>query len=91
MTRFVVSFAATRPIYFVSGDIDADQRERVRALLEHVEHIVLDFGELQVRCIPEEWVPLSTGEQKLAKDISSEDDVDDKWCRVNSSVLKISK
>ena len=82
---------ATRPIYFVSGDIDADQRERVRALLEHVEHIVLDFGELQVRCIPEEWVPLSTGEQKLAKDISSEDDVDDKWCRVNSSVLKISK
>jgi len=81
----------TRPIYFVSGDIDAEQRERVRSLLEHSEHLVLDFGELQVRCTLNEWVPLSNGQQKLAKDISSEDDIAEHWCRSNSSLLKISK
>jgi superfamily II DNA or RNA helicase len=80
-----------RPIYFVSGDIDANQRERVRALLERSEHLVLDFGEFQVRCLPDEWVPLSNGQQKLAKDISVEDDVDDQWCRMNSSVVRMSK
>jgi superfamily II DNA or RNA helicase len=80
-----------RPIYFVSGDIDAEQRERVRALLERSEHLVLDFGDLQVRCLPDEWVPLSNGHRKLAKDISVDDDVDDQWCRTNSGVLKMSK
>ena len=80
-----------RPIYFVSGDIDGDQRERVRALLERSEHLVLDFGDLQVRCLPDEFVPLSDGRQMLAKDISVDDDVDDQWCRTNSGVLKMSK
>lgn len=80
-----------RPIYFVSGDIDATQRERVRALLERADHLVFDFGDLQVRCLPDEMVPLSNGREKLAKDISLDDDVDDQWCRSNSSVLKMSK
>lgn len=81
----------TRPLYFVSGDIDADQRERVRALLEAPEHVVLDFGDIQVRCLPDEFVPLSNGQQKRAKDISVEDEVEDHWCRTSSGVLKMSK
>jgi len=85
------TLGATRPIYFVSGDIDGPARERVRALLESAEHCVLDFGDLQVRCTPEEMVPLSNGRQKRASEISSEDDVLETWCRANSSVLKISK
>lgn len=85
------TLGATRPIYFVSGDIDGPARERVRALLESAEHCVLDFGDLQVRCTPEEMVPLSDGRQKRASEISPEDDVLETWCRTNSSVLKISK
>lgn len=85
------TLGTTRPIYFVSGDVDADSRERVRALLERSEHLVLDFGTLQVRCLPEEAVPLVDGTTKLAKDISVDDDVQDQWCRTNSSLLKMSK
>lgn len=82
---------SSRPVYFISGDITANSRERIRTLLEQPEHLVLDFGAVQVRCSYDEQVPLSNGEQKPARDITVDDDISDTWCRVNSSVVKISK
>lgn len=81
----------TRPIYFISGGVDGDQRERVRALLEATEHTVLNFGEVEVRCVPTELIPLADGRQKVAKDITHEDDIDDRWIATHSSGSGIPK
>lgn len=69
----------TRPVYFISGGVDADSRERIRALLEQPEHVVLTFGEQTVRCLKTEEIPLTTGGTKLAEDITPSDDVADEW------------
>lgn len=70
---------STRPVYFVSGQVDGDTRESIRALLEQPEHIVLTFGDKYVRCIPMEPIPLVDGTIKAAEAITLEDDVDDAW------------
>lgn len=73
----------TRPIYFISGDVSAESRERVRGLLEQPEHIVFTFNDTHVRCIPTETVPLVDGRTKAAKDITPDDDIDDTWISKN--------
>ena len=78
----------TRPIYFVSGDVDAEQRERVRALLEASEHVVLTFDDTTVRCVPTENVLLANGLWRRAMDITSEDDINEKWIHKNSGVVR---
>lgn len=74
-----------RPVYFVSGEIDADARETIRALLEHAEHVVLTFESSVVRCVPTEDVPLTDGGTKRAEEITCDDDVDDGWILNRSS------
>ena len=69
----------TRPVYYVSGGVSAESRERVRNLLEQPEHILLTFGEKYVRCVPTELVPLTNGDSKPASDITTDDDVADSW------------
>lgn len=69
----------TRPIYFISGDVAAESREQIRALLEHPEHIVLTFGDQQIRCLPTELVPLSDGRHLPAASITTDDDVENGW------------
>lgn len=71
--------AGRRPVYFVSGNVDADTRETIRALLEHPEHVVLTFGDKYVRCVPTEDVPLVDGSTKPAHAVTIDDDVDDAW------------
>lgn len=77
---------ADRPVYFVSGDVDGESREHVRALLEASEHVLLTFGDTDVRLAPEMMVDLSNGRQKSAKDITTDDDVSDDWIRKCISV-----
>jgi hypothetical protein len=81
----------SRPIYFVSGDVDGDQRERVRALLEASEHVILTFSDAEVRCASTELIPLASGLQKVASAISVEDDVDEHWIATNRSGSGIPK
>lgn len=68
-----------RPVYFVSGDVSAETRERVRGLLEASEHVILTFEGGDVRCAPTEAVGLSNGQQKAAQDITVDDDVSEEW------------
>lgn len=84
-------FGINRPVYFVSGDVDGDQRERVRALLEASEHTILSFGAVEIRCTPDERIPLTDGFTKAAHEITVEDDVDDRWITANSSGSGIPK
>lgn len=69
----------SRPVYYVSGEVSAESRERVRALLEQPEHVILNFGETQLRCLSHDEIPLSFGGTKLAKDITPDDDVADSF------------
>jgi superfamily II DNA or RNA helicase len=69
----------TRPVYFISGAVDASDRERIRALLEAPTHVVLAFGDDQVRCAPDEMVQLADGTEKPAKVVTTDDDVADDW------------
>ena len=69
----------SRPVYFISGDVSGENRERARALLEQAEHVVLDFGGEPIRCVKDELVPLVGGGSKPARDLTLEDDVDNAW------------
>lgn len=69
----------SRPIYFVSGAVSGDEREQIRALLEHPEHIVVQFGETTIRCAPTERILLTNGTEKEAQFLQLSDDVDDAW------------
>lgn len=72
-------FGNSRPIYFVSGNVDGDRRELVRGLLESPEHTILTFGDTEVRVTPDTIVELANGSQKVASEVTVEDDVDDRW------------
>ncbi len=69
----------SRPVYFVSGAVAGDERERIRALMDAPECITLTFGEMSVTCAPTTMVPLETGDSKPALDITTEDDVSRVW------------
>lgn len=81
------SVGGSRPVYFVSGDVDGDTRERIRGLVETSEHIVLTFGTQEIRCAPDENVPLSWGGAVPAKEITLDSDVDDRWLLNRSKEL----
>lgn len=82
---------SSRPIYFVSGSVDGEQRERVRALLEAPEHTILTFDGVDIRCASHERIPLADGRHKVAKEITPEDDVDDRWILTHSDKRGIPK
>lgn len=80
------SVGSERPVYFVSGDVDGERREHVRMLLEASEHVVLTFGETEVRLTPEMLVTLADGREKSAKDVTTEDDISEAWIRAQRLV-----
>lgn len=80
----------SRPIYFISGEVAAESREQIRALLEHPEHIILTFDDQQIRCIPTELIPLMDGRTVPASEITPNDDVENGWIlnRISKEMLK---
>lgn len=74
--------APDRELYFVSGKVKADDRERVRELTEKTETgIVLHFGNKKILVQDNDLIPLTNGDRKKAKDITEEDDVSDRWIK----------
>lgn len=69
----------TRPVYFISGKIEGEQRDRIRKLLEETDHVVLTFGTQTIRCAASEMIPLSDGTSMMAKEITVHHDVADEW------------
>ena len=67
-----------RPLHFVSGDVESDVREQIRAFMDG-ECVDLTFGPHKFTCLPDAKVTLTAGQIKEAKDISNEDDVCDNW------------
>ncbi|NBP03815.1 MAG: hypothetical protein EBU90_27690, partial [Proteobacteria bacterium] len=75
-----------RQVFFVFGGTDTEQREQIRQLTEkEKERIEIWFGEDVLMLDPNETVYLLNGESKLAKDITTDDDISDTW--VKSKIL----
>ena len=50
--------------------------------------VVLTFDDTTVRCVPTENVLLANGLWRRAMDITSEDDINEKWIHKNSGVVR---
>lgn len=73
-----------RKVFFVSGAVGADERERVRELTEKENSsITLHFGNLKVNLHFDDKVILSNGSFKYAKNITKDDDVCERWIKAN--------
>lgn len=71
---------STRKLFFVSGGVETDERERIRAITDsHDGLVTLHFKNVKIKVNPDESVPLTNNSSKPAKDISESDDVLDSW------------
>ena len=73
-----------RKVFFVHGGIATDEREEIRRIAEKENSsIVLHFGNLKVNLGYDDKVILTNGSFKYAKNITEDDDVCEKWIKVN--------
>jgi superfamily II DNA or RNA helicase len=69
-----------KPIYFVSGQIESTEREKIRKLVESGDEcIIFEFNDIKIVCKSEDKVLLSNKSYKKAKYITENDDIDDSW------------
>jgi hypothetical protein len=79
-----------RKVFFIHGGVDANDREEVRKILsEQKDDIIITFNNNKIEIPSYYTVPLSNGSFKLAKDITIEDDIDDKWINSNLKNQKL--
>jgi superfamily II DNA or RNA helicase len=70
----------TRKLFFVSGSVDTDERERIRAITDmHDGLVTLHFGNIKIKTSPTELIPLTNNSSKMAKMITESDDVLESW------------
>ena len=71
---------SARQLFFVSGGVETDERERIRHITDsHDGLVTLYFKNVKIKVNPAELVPLTDNSSKQAKDISESDDVLDSW------------
>ena len=76
--------AGKRKVFFVSGSVNAEEREKIRSLTEKENNsITLHFGNLSVSLDHNNKVILTNGSFKYAKNITEDDDVCEKWIKAN--------
>lgn len=71
-----------RSVHFVYGKTDVDVREDVRRLVDtHITNneILLEFGDIKIRCLKDDLVKLTDGSCKKAMYITEDDDVENEW------------
>lgn len=76
-------------VHFIHGGVSAQDREDVRHIIDKVdkEQIVLHFGDVEVSLNIDENVMLTNGKIKLAEDLTTDDDISEKWLKsyINAS------
>lgn len=77
--------ATNRPVYYVSGETEGEIRESIRQAVDLPNSIILTFGNKEIKVLRDSQIPLANGTSKKSQDITTEDDVDDKW--VNSQLV----
>jgi superfamily II DNA or RNA helicase len=74
--------SSSRKVFFVSGGVGTDERERIREITESHDNLVhLTFGKKEIKFRREYEIPLSNGNKKLAEQITIYDDICDKWLK----------
>jgi len=72
-------------VYYVDGSTNNDVREIYKKKMEaagensKMSYTILEFGNKKINILQIENVLLSDGTSKLAKDITTDDDIDDNW------------
>ena len=80
LEQMLKSMNPHRDVYFVHGGVPGDDREQIRQLVERKGKMAkLSFGSISINVPAGTKVPLSDGTEKIASDITTEDDVLDSW------------
>lgn len=73
-------------IFYVDGSVSMETRENIRASMEQAGQTwkIFEFEKGKVRVLLDTEIPLKNNKKKKAKDITTEDDIDDDWILNNS-------
>lgn len=73
---------SNRKVFYVSGEVVTDERERIREILDQHDGLVhLTFGKKVIKLKKDAIVNLKNGEKKLADELTTDDDICDVWLR----------
>jgi superfamily II DNA or RNA helicase len=74
-----------KDIYYIDGEVNNKKREEIKKQMEvtkvEVEYTILNFGDYELEFESDFKILLSNGKYKLAKDIDSDDDIDDDFIK----------
>ena len=81
-----------KDFYYIDGEVNNKQREffkkEMEKTTEKIEYTILNFGDYQLEFESNFNVLLSDGNFKLAKDITQEDDIDEKFIEKYKKIKK---
>jgi len=81
-----------KDFYYIDGEVKNKQREEIKKFMEQttekIEYTILNFGDYQLEFESNFNILLSDGSFKLAKDITQEDDIDDKFIEKYKKIKK---
>lgn len=81
-----------KDFYYIDGEVKNKQREEIKKFMEEttekIEYTILNFGDYQLEFESNFNILLSDGNFKLAKDITQEDDIDDKFIEKYKKIKK---
>ena len=74
-----------KDFYYIDGEVSGKNREIIKAEMdktkENVEYTILNFGDYEVEVESNFKILLTNGKYKLAKDIDSDDDINDDFIK----------
>lgn len=74
-----------KEFYYIDGEISGKKREEIKKLLEEsrkkVEYTILNFGSYEIELKSDTKILLSNSEYKIAKDITTDDDINDDFIK----------
>lgn len=72
-----------KEFYYIDGEVKNKKREEIKKILEEInekiEYTILNFGDYEIEFESNFNILLSNGDWKPSKDITPEDDIDDKF------------
>jgi superfamily II DNA or RNA helicase len=81
-----------KDFFYIDGEVRNKEREEIKKFMEEttekIEYTILNFGDYQVEFESNFNILLSDGNFKLAKDITQEDDIDDKFIEKYKKIKK---
>lgn len=74
-----------KEFFYIDGEVSGKKREIIKKEMEktkeRVEYTILNFGEYEIEFKSDFKIPLTNGQQKMASDITPEDDIDDEFIK----------